>query len=157
MLGHKGDGIGGRFQFAGLNADADGQYEADLNFNRDYVPQRTALRSGSENVIRLQPGCILIGRTLDENGEPVPGVEAYAMRADMDLSPGAINIFEAETVSDAEGRFRFSNLPNDRLNINARQLQNEEVVTIEPGETREITLQGEVVAWYRERLENFGQ
>ena len=147
----------GRFLFAGLNADADGRYEADMKFHSGYVPLRATLRFGEANVIQLEVGRVLTGRTLDQQGNPVPGVEVYAMRADLDLSPGAINSFEAEAVTDADGRFRFSNLPDLTLKINARQLRNEREVVVRPGESSEITLRGAVADWYRERLENSGR
>ena len=46
----------GRFQFAGLNANADGSYVADLKFHSDYLPLRAPLRFGETNVIRLEAG-----------------------------------------------------------------------------------------------------
>lgn len=142
----------GRFQFSGLNAAADGRYEAHLEFNRDYVSANVPLLSGETNEIRLEAGRVLTGRTLNEKGEPVPGIEVYAMRSDLDLTPGAINTFEAEAATDAEGRFRFSNLPDDRMGIHARQLVNERTVTVQAGQSDEITLQGEVPTWYRDQI-----
>jgi len=122
-------------------------------FHSDYVPIRVPLHFASENEIRLDAGHVLTGQVLDESGKPVPGIEVYAMRSDLDLTPGAINAFEAEAVTDAEGRFRFSNLPDDRLDIHARQLVNERTVTVQAGESDEITLHGQVPTWFQERFQ----
>ena len=144
----------GRFRFAGLNAAADGEYSAEMLFHRDYVPIRAPLHFGGENEIRLETGRVLTGRALDESGTPVSGIEVYAMRADLELTPGAINAFEAEAVTDEQGRFRFSNLPDVRLDFNARQLHNERVVTVEAGDADQVTIQGKVATWFLELQEN---
>ena len=109
----------GHFRFADLSVGV-GQYALDVRPRRDFCPVHVPLPlDGKPVTVRLQRGLVIEGQILDSDTElPVPGVELYAMTADD--SPGNAAFCEAEGLTDAEGRFRFSNLEDRPYGINNR-------------------------------------
>lgn len=103
-----------------LNFDAPGGHELKVDSRKTWQPtlieiNRDTPRDGQ--IFQLAPGHVLTGRLLDATTrQPVPGVELFAMpdlASSMGASPPeniALPIF-AETKTDDEGRFRFSNFP----------------------------------------------
>ena len=96
--------------------------------------------AAGEITVKLQPEAYVVGRLLDEDGEPLSGAEieasgvpfAYATRLD---SVGA----------DADGRFRVVLIPGCRYSLQAQTnrremsfLWIERDLTVEPGETKDL-------------------
>jgi beta-lactamase regulating signal transducer with metallopeptidase domain len=109
----------GRFRFDDLGADV-GRYKVILDSRKRYQPAEATLNLGGPAVeIRTTPGHIIEGRFVDlATGFPIPGIEVYA-------HPQAWKVgerygFEAESMTDADGRFRFSNLPAGDFQLNDR-------------------------------------
>jgi beta-lactamase regulating signal transducer with metallopeptidase domain len=109
----------GRFRFDDLNPDLDG-YRAIVDARKDYQPAEVRLRPGGPLVsIRLRRGHRIEGRVVDaKTGRPIPGVTVYARRPEW--IPGERNLFEAESKTDDQGRFRFSNLPDGAWHLGDR-------------------------------------
>lgn len=143
----------GRFAFPGLNAAAAGQYRVEIRSQRDYVPAIATLDLDGETEIRLSRGLVVEGRTLDEQGQPVPGVHLYATRVEFDPQRHDFYSFEAEAATDAEGRFRFSNLPAVELRFNAREISQEQAPAVDPRVDREVEIHGKVHDWHARQLE----
>jgi beta-lactamase regulating signal transducer with metallopeptidase domain len=137
----------GRFRFDGIHTDAE-DYFAVIESRKDYVPTRFALRCSQPNLIQLERGLVLEGRAVDLQGQPVAGVEVTARRVDSVEGRHVISRFEAESVTDAEGRFRFSNLPADRVRLEAAQLWERNDPVVLPGGGNEVELRGKVVPWF---------
>lgn len=110
----------GRFAFSDLNPKV-GEYSAVVDVSAHFVPQQVKLQlDGEPVVIRMQRGQVIEGVVLDDvTGWPVPGVEVYALVKDHN---SAIRRFNAETPTDRNGRFRFSNLPDAPVRLNASGL-----------------------------------
>jgi beta-lactamase regulating signal transducer with metallopeptidase domain len=108
----------GRFRFDDLAADRDG-YVVRLKFRKDYQPVRATLQSGGAPIeIQVERGRRLEGQVVEAStGRPIPGVEMFAMT----YTPGdpkSVRRFDPESVTDEEGRFRFSNLPDGTIQLN---------------------------------------
>jgi beta-lactamase regulating signal transducer with metallopeptidase domain len=102
----------GRFSFDQVNPQVRGEYHLVLPLRRDFQPVRQRVIPGEPAEIRLQPGLILEGKVLDHSsGLPLPGAEVFALPAPpTDSRSRWTGWLEPEGPSDAEGRFRFSNL-----------------------------------------------
>ncbi|SIO01851.1 Signal transducer regulating beta-lactamase production, contains metallopeptidase domain [Singulisphaera sp. GP187] len=109
----------GRFRFDDLNAEI-GPYRAVLDLRKDYQPGEANLNPGGRPIeIRLKSGHLVAGRVLDAaTGWPIPGVELYAHLPEWRV--GERYAYEAEGRTDAQGRFRFSNLPDRPVSLNDR-------------------------------------
>ncbi|MCA9080869.1 MAG: carboxypeptidase regulatory-like domain-containing protein, partial [Planctomycetaceae bacterium] len=124
-------------------------YIASVAPQQNYLPVRVPLRADRTPVLQLERGQILTGTVLDEQGLPVPGMEVYAH-----VSPRSAEYavyYDAEQVTDAEGKFRFSNLPTGPLEIGARGFKGLVEVSAVGGQTEPITIQGEVFENFRSR------
>lgn len=107
----------GRFRFAELNPAA-AKYRVRAKPRRDYQPAEADLvPGGPPTIVRLNRGYVVAGRVLDPSGKPVPGVEVYAIPAEYDPAQSHC---EAESVTDAEGRFRFSTMAKIRYELGIR-------------------------------------
>ncbi|APW63260.1 M56 family metallopeptidase [Paludisphaera borealis] len=108
----------GRFRFDDLAADRNG-YAAKLNFRKDFQPTKASLHpGGGPTEIQVERGRRLEGRVVEAStGRPIPGVEMYAMTRDPGI-PGSYRRFDPESVTDDDGRFRFSNLPEQTVELN---------------------------------------
>ena len=142
----------GRFSFEGLRLGAT-EYVVEYKSYRDYLPASVALSTeGKSVVLQLTAGKILEGVAIDQaTDRPVAGVRVYAHPVDWDVKSGEPYAYEAEGRTDAEGRFRFSNLPNRTMALNATELWLKKTLEIEPGGDS-ITLRAQVADWYREKL-----
>ena len=108
----------GRFQFDDLAADRGG-YAVKLDFRKDFQPVKAPLRSGVAPVeIRVERGSRLAGRVVEAStGRPIPGVKMYAMTHTPGV-PASYRRFDPESLTDEDGRFRFSNLPDAQVELN---------------------------------------
>ena len=142
----------GRFSFEGLRSGAT-EYVVEYKSSRDYLPTSVPLSTeGKSVVMQLTTGKILEGVAIDQaTDRPVAGVRVYAHPVDWNAKSGEPYAYEAEARTDAEGRFRFSNLPNRTMVLNATELRFKQSIETEPG-GEPVTLRGEVAVWYREKL-----
>ena len=106
----------GQATLVGLAA-GEGGYTVIAKPTRDWQPVRTAIRTdGSATTLTLQPGNVLVGKVVDEKtGQGVPGIEVQARLARP--KPGEPMEFVAESPTDDDGNFRFSNLPGDAVKL----------------------------------------
>lgn len=140
----------GRFRFDGLSPVI-GPYRAELNLLKDDQPVAVDLNPGGAPVeIRLRPGHVVSGRILDAvTGWPIPGVEMYA------YPPAGYQgerfAYGAEGRTDAQGRFRFSNLPAWPVDLNDRSgllWQSPNVSrTVEPDRDLTLEIRATLPAW----------
>src|SRR5690606_31963529 len=87
-------------------------------------------KDGQPLVIRAERGRTIEGVLLDQAGRPVLGVELYATIAE----PEDRHVrCEAERLTDKDGRFRFSNLPDAVMRIGAVGVQLTEDRQFRPG------------------------
>ena len=112
----------GRVVVPGLNPAAPGRYELRVMPDRDFQPEIRQITPGRPEVVRLREGKIIEGRLLNaEDGQPLAGVEVFALPV---WRSGGGNQhhgwFDAEVETDAEGRFRISNLPEGDFTLVAR-------------------------------------
>ncbi len=140
----------GRFQFDDLAADRDG-YAVKLDFRKDFQPVKAPLRPGGAPVeIQVERGGRLEGRVVEaSSGRPIPGVAMYAM-THTPGAPTSYRRFEPESVTDQDGRFRFSNLPDQPVELNDGDgLQWESPTTREarPGKTPPILIRATLPTW----------
>jgi hypothetical protein len=135
-----------------VNAAAVGHYQAFLEFRKEFVPMRVPLTIDGTNKIQLEAGAVVEGVALDGQGKPVPGVEVYA-RPLAGIGGGKLlPHYEAEGRTGEDGRFRFSNLPSVPVRLNARELLDEQEVTVTPGDASKVRLEGTIAPWHAERL-----
>ncbi len=143
----------GTFEIEGISASV-GEYFMEIDSRRDFVPVRQPLRrDGQPMEIRLREGRAITGIVIDQAERPVPGVEVYARP--VEWQPGERYAYEAEATSDADGRFRLSNLPDQVMELNARQMWNLEQQEVHPGRpdvAPHVTLKGQIADWHREKL-----
>lgn len=146
----------GQFAFAELNPTI-GDYWADLHLRKDFVPTQEKLRGdGAAITIRLQRGLALKGQVVDAaTGWPIPGVEMFAHLPPSEYRPGSTLIFEAESKTDGEGRFYFSNLPDRPLKINDRSglnwTEGQDDRTVIPGSPEPLLIRGALPEWSKLR------
>ena len=87
--------------------------------------------------ITLEPGCVLTGIVVDDDGKPVAEASIRAT-----FNSGGISTFPAAT-TDAEGRFRFENLPAATINLMVRpreHLMANQAATTKRGEIVEVKI-----------------
>jgi len=116
----------GRFEIAHINYDIPGRYVITVPSSRQYVPARLLLEPGQrEAVIQMEKGASLDGTVVNgSSGKPIAG---FSVQAEVIQDPGEhalavpleageprripLGPLQAEALTDAEGRFHFSNLP----------------------------------------------
>ena len=144
----------GQFQFAGVNSQPSGQYAIQINDQPGIQPLRVTLSAGAPNVIRLKKGLTVTGTVVDLNGDPVPGVEVYAHFKNFRSPTGYPPYINADKVTDAQGRFQLTTLPDLPMLLGARQLWDHNEPTVHPGRTTHLTIQGKIAPWYAEKLKS---
>jgi hypothetical protein len=104
-------GHDGRFQFQNLSTGF-GQYWITVAPRSAYQPGESPLALGGPPVdIQLKAGHTIEGRLLDAaTGEALPGVELHAQPVPQPRR-GPYRYETEKPVTDVEGRFRFSTLP----------------------------------------------
>jgi beta-lactamase regulating signal transducer with metallopeptidase domain len=109
----------GRFEFAGLSTGA-GEYLAKIKPLRDFQPADVPLPlEGPPIDIQLKPGHVIAGGLLDAaTGQPLAGIPLHAIPSRGE----PLKLFRYETeepTTDANGRFRFSTLPEGKFSMSA--------------------------------------
>ncbi|HEX4144817.1 MAG TPA: M56 family metallopeptidase [Pirellulales bacterium] len=107
----------GRFEFAGLSTGA-GEYLAKIKPRRDFQPAELTLPlEGPPIDIQLKTGHVIAGRLLDAaTDEPMAGIPLFAMPSHLERrTPQRYETEEPTT--DADGRFRFSVLPEGNYDV----------------------------------------
>ena len=101
----------GSFRFPSVVRHPNTDYRVTLRPRRDFAPQRVTLRKLDRALqTTLERGLVLSGRLVDaEDDAPLAGMEIYLWRQ-YDGEHMGFNQFQAEGVTDRQGRFRFSNL-----------------------------------------------
>ncbi len=102
----------GRFLFQHVNPDIPGKYYVSYFSQKDYQSLKIKVKPGEwwPLKIHLLPGKTLSGVVVDKvTGFPIPGVKIGAFATDYDWTKPAAYV-EAQTLTDAFGRFQFSNM-----------------------------------------------
>lgn len=109
----------GTFFFYSLLSGKD--YSVLLDFRRDYIPTKAPLKlDGTPTEIRVERGKHLEGQVVDAStGRAIPGVELFAT-IDEPVDAKKVQRFDSEAVTNDDGRFRFSNLPDQTVELNDR-------------------------------------
>lgn len=106
--------------------------------------------AGTTTEIQLRQGKVVSGVVLDDSGEPLAGVSVLASLTGNPSSPAMPSVFEPEDKTDAEGRFRFSNLPDVPIRLNPIGVTippSVGEIPVPPGS--DVTLQGAPQEWVR--------
>ncbi len=133
--------------FENLNPAA-GKYFANLNLRKDYQPVDVQLGTVDDPaVVQLKPGHVLEGRVIEaETGYPIPNVKVYAHPEDWNL--GEKYRLKPEGPTDAQGRFRFSNLQDRSYEIGATEGVRElDRVIAKPNGDKPLELRVEIASW----------
>ena len=112
----------GRFSLEGINFNVPGKYTLTIPSRKDYRPTCVEV-TWQENplIIPLEEGHVVEGIVLDDaTGWPIPGLEVYAKAADYKQRE-PVNWLYPEARTDADGRFRFSNLGGIRYSLDVRE------------------------------------
>jgi hypothetical protein len=110
--GDKTTDINGCFEIPGINAQADGEYFLEIKSQKDYRPIQMKLKDFSKPLrLTLEKGAVLTGRVLDtKTGWPIRDA---ALRASYYGSVDS-ELLYAESQTDSNGAFRFSNMQAGR-------------------------------------------
>jgi hypothetical protein len=111
---------------------------------RDWQVGRADVRTdGGVTVLKLDRGQVIEGRVIDKKtGRPVSGIEVRAWPAGRPL--GGIREFPAEAPTDANGNFRFSNLPRQTVKLIVWGTSFPSQPEVEPGQSEPVTLKVQV-------------
>jgi len=126
----------GEFTYRELNPELAGHYVAELNFTEDYVPTFVPLKfDRTTTVLRVEKGHVITGTLLDAHGEPLPGKTVLAHPVDWNAlgrnsSGNVLYSYKPTSRTDAEGRFRFSNLPGVKMKLQGGPWDNAEVIVM---------------------------
>jgi len=144
----------GRFQLPGVNAKVSGTYAIKIMDQPGIQPLRVPLKIKGGNLIRLKKGNLVSGTVVDLEGTPVPGVEVYAHFEDYRTPRGFLPYINADAVTDAEGRFQFTTLPDMPMVLATRQLWGDNQPKVIPGRTNDVILRGKIALWYARKLKS---
>lgn len=127
----------GQFAIDDLAADR-AQYAIRVLPRSRFQPRLVPLQAAAPAplTIRLEDGLVAEGQILDADSLwPVPGVGLSAIP--VDPRPGGVIVYEAEAVTDRDGRFRFSNLGPRVYRLYSRsgtQWSDDDEALLHPGE-----------------------
>jgi beta-lactamase regulating signal transducer with metallopeptidase domain len=114
----------GRFVFKNVNVGFRGECSIRVIAGRGYRPLTHKIRNPrAPVVIHLEKGCRVTGTVLDDGtSRPVPGVEVYAYTVEDPKGrlSSTWEMLEAESRTDEQGRFTFSNMAARRYSLNIR-------------------------------------
>lgn len=110
----------GRFQFKGLNPNLPGSYVAIIEMETGYQPLRQEVDFKQSVQLVLMPGATITGTVLnDQTGNPLAEAELYVIPSKIEpVEPHPF--LDADSKSDAEGRFTFSKLANREYQLFCR-------------------------------------
>ncbi|MCC6491208.1 MAG: carboxypeptidase regulatory-like domain-containing protein [Candidatus Hydrogenedentes bacterium] len=137
------EGSAGAFRFDNVNPDLPVTYALEIKPAREYQEVRQVVTPGENVEIRLEPGLTLEGRVIDDaTGNPIPGVEVYAMSTQPQSS-----ILDADAVTDASGAFRFTRLRNQQYSVGTREAQPLSQIEAKAGSTAPIEIRVKIPEW----------
>lgn len=137
------EGSAGAFRFDNVNPDLPVTYALEIKPARDYQEVRQVVTPGEDVEIRLEPGLTLEGRVIDDaTGNPIPGVEVYAMSTQPQSS-----ILDADAVTDASGAFRFTRLRDQQYSVGAREAQPLSQIEVKAGTAAPIEIRVKIPEW----------
>lgn len=100
----------GHFVFDGVTSDPRGALTVSCDCSKDWQPREVDARTFEPIEITLQPGTKLEGVLVEEQtSRPLAGYRVGASSQATDS--GGQNHYQSEAATDANGQFRFSNLP----------------------------------------------
>jgi beta-lactamase regulating signal transducer with metallopeptidase domain len=113
-----------------------------------WVAERYELPSSGELEIRLTRGAVLEGTVLDSDGHPVKNIQ---VGASIDGKPGERSVFyySAEEKTDAEGKFRFLNLPDAMFRLTAHGIDTAGVAPVVTPNEGPVEIRGRVADWVK--------
>ena len=89
-------------------------FQAIITPSKDYRNEVVALKGGQTVETRLKPGLFLEGQLVHKSGRSVAGQQLIARAGKFWAEQ---NQYAAEALTDQSGRFRFSNLPDEDVQI----------------------------------------
>ncbi|MDQ8207862.1 M56 family metallopeptidase [Coraliomargarita sp. SDUM461003] len=110
----------GRFRLDSVNSEVEGTYYITVDSVAGYQPIKSRLNlREKEQVIQLKPGHRMSGVVIEAGtGKVIPGAEVYASRSEYQAGAFPFS-FDAE-LTDAQGRFEFTNLPPGEFKVASR-------------------------------------
>jgi beta-lactamase regulating signal transducer with metallopeptidase domain len=129
----------GQTILAGMPRNGDG-YSLVARPKRDWQFARTDVRTDGEvTVLKLERGHVIEGQVVDKKtGRPVSDIEVRARPVTRSL--GGFREYVAEAVTDANGNFRFSNLPEETVKLIAWGTSFPAEPEVEPGQSERVIL-----------------
>jgi beta-lactamase regulating signal transducer with metallopeptidase domain len=150
----------GCFEMPGVNPDADGEYLLRINPSKDYRPIQMKLKDFSKPLrLTLEKGAVLTGRVLDQKtGWPIQGVAIRASWYSVQtyrrfFHENTMTDWEtvnAESKTDANGQFRFSNMKAGReysFYVDDCRIDNDKLVKAIGGQTEELVITATPYEW----------
>jgi hypothetical protein len=98
-----------------INPDMISAYQAIITPTKDYRNKVVSLQAGQAVDVTLSPGLFLEGTLIHKSGRPASGQKLTAQAGKYFNQDQ--NRYSAESVTDVLGRFRFSNLPDEEVQI----------------------------------------
>lgn len=138
----------GRVTIPEVNTEYSGSYTLRSESQKDYIPAFYEFIAGQSPVkIQLSKGLILEGVAINvETGKPMADAKIYALPNHKKPASAVSELtvaHQAEAITDAEGRFRFSNLPDKEMTIQSYSAYLEDLKTppvARPGQTEPVIL-----------------
>lgn len=135
----------GKFMFSHVNPDAPGRYGLTVDSVRDYQPLALQVDPRAARALKLEmrKGLVLEGRVVkDSRSAPVENVGVLAIPDD----PGAVQqpfpmlVYRAESPTDNQGRFRFTNLDDRTYRFQVTGAELKADPKARPGYTKSVEL-----------------
>lgn len=98
-----------------INPDMISAYQAIITPTKDYRNKVVQLQAGRTVEVTLKPGLFLEGKLVNKQGQPIAGQKLTAQAGKTVYLDQ--NSYAAESVTDSLGQFRFSNLPDEDVQI----------------------------------------
>jgi hypothetical protein len=108
---------GGHFAFANLSAGRCNIWAEHRGFARKNSPQDIAANQG-EVVLRLTPYGVLTGKVVDENGDPMIGVNVQVLQSAIAMGQRVVRPASGSSTNDL-GEYRVAQLPPGRFYVSA--------------------------------------
>jgi len=105
----------GEIHFQEINPDMISSYQAIITPTKDYRNKVVPFEAGQTVDVTLEPGLFLEGTLMHKSGRPATGQKLTA-QAGKYINYDQ-NRYSAESVTDSLGKFRFSNLPDEDVQI----------------------------------------
>ena len=114
------------------------EYHVTAKAKQGFVATKARLIQGEMAVLKMEPGCVVRGKLLDFDGNPVADRRVRAIAEKVDLSRPDRSYVDADRHTDDEGRFEFTRLPKGEFKILSNKA--EEVIVEAGVDTEPIEL-----------------